>query len=71
MRNEKVVVAVIARNDSPSFPFVVRWKIEGGKYSNVFATAEQAKNYIRGRYGKIRIIDRTQEAMPANKKGRK
>lgn len=57
------MTAVISDYDSPYFPFQVTWKLGSVKHSNVFATAEQARGYILGRYGNVRIIDKTRCAM--------
>ena len=45
--------------NSPAFPVAIIWK--NGKQTNVFETAEQAKAYIIGRYGKVQIIDRREK----------
>lgn len=55
--------AIISDYDSPHFPFELTWKLGSVYHSSVFATVEQAREYILGRYGNVRIIDKTRYAM--------
>ena len=57
------MTAVISEYDSPFFPFQVSWMLGSIKYSNVLETAEQARDYIIGRFGDIQIIDKTRCSM--------
>ena len=70
MPEKSVLWAVMTRERSPFFPILLKWKLGAIEYSDVFVTTEQAKNYIIGRYGKVKIIDRTAETASVNKKER-
>ena len=65
-----MIRAILSRYPSPYFPIKVSWKLGGYTYSNVFATVEKARNDILGRYGNVKVIDRTQETVSADKEGR-
>ena len=70
MPEKKALRAVMTRGRSPVFPILLKWKLGMVEHSDVFGTTEQAKNYIIGRYGKVKIIDRTAETASGNKEER-
>lgn len=49
----------IIENASDHFPVRVYW--DKYRYSNVFGTVEEAKEYCIGRFGKCDFIDRRKE----------
>lgn len=55
----KKINAIISYNESPYFPFLLSWTIGKCKYMSVFATKEDAINYINSYYRRIKIIDKT------------
>lgn len=50
--------AILKKYNSPYFPFIISWKINNCSYSNVFENKESAINYIIGRLGNVKIIDK-------------
>ena len=70
MPEKNTLRAVMTRERSPVFPVLLKWKLGAVEHSDVFGTTEQAKNYIIGRYGKVKIIDRTAETASGNKEER-
>ena len=70
MPEKKALRAIMSRGRSPAFPILLKWRLGTVEHSDVFGTTEQAKNYIIGRYGKVKIIDRTAETASGNKEER-
>ena len=65
------MTAVLSEYDSPYFPFQISWKVGAVRHSNVFETAEQARGYIIGQYGKVRIIDKARCTMQLTQKDKR
>ena len=50
----------IRQYNSPWFPIAVSWKSDSTTTcGNVFETKERAINWARGRFGNVKIIDKT------------
>lgn len=50
----------IREYNSPYFPIAVSWKSENVSYGNVFETKEKAVNWAIGRFGNVKIVDKTE-----------
>ena len=49
------MTATIKPNTGTAFPIRADWTINGLKYYNVFCTVQDARDYLIGRYGRIKI----------------
>lgn len=58
-----MIYATIRKYNSKSFPYEISWKYKGSKYrqSTVFSTKEECISYIKGRFGKVKIYDHTED----------
>lgn len=45
-------------NKSPSLPVLAEWKIGTGKYSDAYSSKKEAVDYLTGRFGKVKFIDK-------------
>lgn len=53
-------MTIILKNyNSKFFPVMATWKIGSVDYSGVFTDANEAINYLIGRFGRVEIIDKT------------
>ena len=54
-----MIKAIIENRENRFLPYLIRWKICGTYYSNVFESKESCIDYITGKYNKVTIIDKT------------
>lgn len=57
----------IREYNSPYFPIAVSWKSENVSCGNVFETKEKAVNWAIGRFGNVKIVDKTERSQNETK----
>ena len=56
-----MITVILKKYNSKAFPVMAEWKEEGRKYSDVYDSKERAVDYLTGRFGKVKFIDRLPE----------
>lgn len=56
----------IREYDNPFFPIAVEWKNDTTTHGNVFPSKETAIAWSRGRFGEVKIIDKTTNERKGN-----